>query len=98
MSQEKCATIISRSHLSAGKATSVLLIPAEVYIFDGTFILTGLRCIRNDKAVPSEHDWYSKFKSCSEFSKQHIGEPVGFGPMLRSRNDCINFLLMLKIV
>ena len=75
-----------------------LLILAVMYISDGIFTLTGLRCIRNDKAVPGEHDWYREFSSCSEFFKKHMGEPVGFGPMLRSRNDCINLLLMLKIV
>ena len=74
------------------------LIPAMAYVVDGAFILTGLRCIRNEKAVPSEHDWHNNFKLCSEFSKKHMGEPVGIGPMLRSRNDGIDFLLMLEIV
>ena len=87
-----------RSHPPAEKAALMLLIPAEVCVTKGTFVLTGLRCIRNGKAVPSEHDWYSQFNSSSGLSNKHVGEPVGFGPMLRSRNDCINILLMLKVV
>lgn len=84
------------SHSSAGKAASVF--PTDVYMFDEAFILTGLRGVRNHNAVSSEHDWCSKFYLCVDFSKKHICEPVGFGPMLRSRNDRINLLLMLKIV
>ena len=54
--------------------------------------------LSDDSTVSNEHDLQSQFKSCFEPSNERRGEPVGFGPMLRSWSYRFNILLVLKIV
>ena len=61
-------------------------------------MLTDVIRSSNYKAIPNKHVLYSQFNSCSVFTNGRMGEPLGFGPMLRSWNGCLNVLLMLKFI
>ena len=62
------------------------------------YTLTNFICHSNDNAVSDEHVLYSQLNQRSLFTHERMGESVGFGPVLRSRDDCLNVLLLFKII
>lgn len=61
-------------------------------------MLTTLILPSNDKTLSNKHDSPSQRDSCSIFTNERMGESLGFGPVLRSWNGCLNILLMLTVV
>lgn len=70
----------------------------EAYKVFEIYMLTDFVRLSDDEAIPYKHDLHSQFNSRSVFTDERLGEPLGFRPMLRSWNRCLNILLMFKII
>lgn len=54
--------------------------------------------LSNDRAISHKCDVHGQFISRFVSTNERMGESLGFGPMLRSRNRCINVLLVFKSI
>ena len=92
------------------KTCNVILVPSLSFVEnlnqihssrtgrENSCTLTDSMMLSNDKAVPDKFNLHSQLHPRSLFANQCIRESVGFGPLLCAWNDCVNVLLMLKIV